>query len=65
MILDLLDSDGNFLSDIVFEIDLEWLCRNPIYINLDICSLSGKKSYRKISWSIEAARFGFRLFQSL
>ena len=28
-------------------------------------SLSGRTSYRKISWSIEATRFGFRLFQSL
>ena len=28
-------------------------------------SLSGKKSYRKISWSLEAARFRFKLFQSL
>ena len=28
-------------------------------------SLSGKTSYRKISWSIEAARFRFRIFQSL
>ena len=28
-------------------------------------SLSGKTSYRKISWSLEAARFGFELFQSL
>ena len=27
-------------------------------------SLSGKTSYRKISWSLEAARFGFKLFQS-
>ena len=27
-------------------------------------SLSGKMSYRKISWSLEAARFGFKLFQS-
>ena len=27
--------------------------------------LSGKTSYHKISWSPEAARFGFRLFQSL
>ena len=26
---------------------------------------SGKTSYRKISWSLEAARFGFKLFQSL
>ena len=28
-------------------------------------SLSGKTSYRKISWSLEAARFGFKLLQSL
>ena len=28
-------------------------------------SLSGQTSYRKISWSLEAARFGFRLSQSL
>ena len=28
-------------------------------------SLSGKTSYRKISWSLEATRFGFKLFQSL
>ena len=28
-------------------------------------SLSGKTSYRKISWSLEAAIFGFKLFQSL
>ena len=28
-------------------------------------SLSGKMSYRKISWSFEATGFGFRLFQSL
>ena len=27
-------------------------------------SLSGKTSYRKISWSVEAAIFGFKLFQS-
>ena len=28
-------------------------------------SLTGKTSYHKISWSLEAARFGFKLFQSL
>ena len=28
-------------------------------------SLSGKTSYRKISWNLEAARFGFKLFQLL
>ena len=30
---------------------------------LGLYSLSGKTSYHKISWSLEAARFGFRLFQ--
>ena len=30
-----------------------------------LCSLSGKTSYCKISWSLEAARFGFSLYQSL
>ena len=28
---------------------------------LDLYSLSGRMSHRKISWSLEAARFGFRL----
>ena len=32
---------------------------------LGLYSLSGKTSYCKISWSLEAARFGFKLFQSL
>ena len=32
---------------------------------LGLYSLRGKTSYRKISWSLEAARFGFKLFQSL
>ena len=32
---------------------------------LGLYSLSGKTSYRKISWSLEAARFGFKLFQLL
>ena len=30
----------------------------------DLYSLSGKTSNRKISWSLEVARYGFRLFQS-
>ena len=32
---------------------------------LGLYSPSGKTSYRKISWSLEAARFEFKLFQSL
>ena len=32
---------------------------------LGLYSLSGKTSYRKISWSLEAVRFGIKLFQSL
>ena len=30
-----------------------------------LCSPSGRASYRKISWSLEALRFGFRFFQTL
>ena len=33
--------------------------------HLGLYSLSGRTSYRKISWSLAATRFGFRLFQSL
>ena len=33
--------------------------------SLGLYSLSGKTSYRKISWSLEAARFGSKLLQSL
>ena len=36
-----------------------------ICIDQGLYSLSGKTSYRKISWSLEAARFGFGLFQLL
>ena len=32
---------------------------------LGLYSQRGKTSYRKISWSLEAVRFGFKLFQSL
>ena len=32
--------------------------------NLGLDALSGKTSYRQISWSLEAARFGFRLLHS-
>ena len=32
---------------------------------LGLYSLSGETSYCKISWSLEAPRFGFKLFQSL
>ena len=47
-------------------------CSNMLYVSRimlallqGIYSLSGRTSYRKISWSLEAVRFGFRLFQSL
>ena len=36
-----------------------------IFIPQGLYSLNGKTSYRKISWSLEGARFGFKLFQSL
>ena len=45
---------------------LVYFAPNPTEIHyLGLYSLSGKMSYRKISWSLEAARFGFKLFQSL
>ena len=37
----------------------------PRSIPLGLYSLSGKTSYCKISWSLDAARIGFKLFQSL
>ena len=40
-------------------------CSPLINIALGLYSLSGKTSYRKISWNLEAARFGFKFFQSL
>ena len=42
-----------------------WLAGHYAEAPLGLYSLSGKTSYRKISWSLEAARFGFKLFQSL
>ena len=47
------------------------LRRHDVHVTLLWClfeglySLSGKTSYRKISWSLEAARFRFKLFQLL
>ena len=48
---------------LLFGIDYSHRLENVIHLGL--YSLSGKTSYRKISWSLEAARFGFKLFQSL
>ena len=41
------------------------LCRRNYSYTQDLYWLSGKTSYCKISRSLEAARFGFKLFQSL
>ena len=41
------------------------LISSKILSNLGFYSLSGRAFCCKISWSIEAARFGFKLFQSL
>ena len=45
----------------MFQVEISWY----MYQLLGLYSLSGKTSYRKISWSLEAVRFGFKLFQSL
>ena len=50
-----------------------WLCQYPSKVSLNdickisqgLCSLNERTSYRKISWSLDAMRFGFRLLQSL
>ena len=42
-----------------------FLMEDKEHFILDLYSLSGKTSNHKISWSLEAARFGFKLFQSL
>ena len=42
-----------------------WASTSWIEVVQGLYSLSGKTSYGKSSWSLEAARFGFRLFQSL
>ena len=45
---------------------LNWyMIQHLSFILQGLYSLSGKTSYRKIWWSLEAARFGFKLFQSL
>ena len=36
-----------------------------LIIQISWASLSGRTSYRKISWSLEVSRFGFKLFQLL
>ena len=40
------------------------LYNNPGVVDQCLYSLSGRTSYHKISWSLEAARLGFRRFQS-
>ena len=49
----------------MFRDTLNWHILMDTHIHLGLYSLSGKTSYHKISWSLEAARFGFELFQSL
>ena len=45
----------------LFETDM--ISHNSAQLGLYL--LSGKTSYRKISWSLEAARFGFGLSKAL
>ena len=68
-------SDDTRLSQISGTSLVCWTCHIKVKkshssSSLHLCALSlysqsGKTSYRQISWSFEAARFGFRLFQSL
>ena len=65
-------SSRKYIFDLVLQLDLHhiflfWLIGIYLTVNINqgLYSLSGKTSYRKISWSLEAAWFGFKLFQSL
>ena len=53
--------------DLIFLKSWEWLpgWELSTYQGQGLYSLSRKTSYRKISWRLEVARFGFRLFQLL
>ena len=42
-----------------------FVIKTRLHITIDLYSLSGRASYRKVLRSLEAARFGFRPFQSL
>ena len=61
--------NGNFWQEtrVLIFTKCDWLKR-MIFVwdrHQGLYSLSGKTSYRKISWSLEAAKFGFKIFQSL
>ena len=70
------NSDTNLVFNVVFYCCYIWSVGQTVDMaaileamalmwHQGLYSLSGKTSYRKISWSLEAARFGFKLFQSL
>ena len=61
---------SNFIPKVIMDIINNpcWNLRQLLLVRGDpgqgLYSLSGITSYRKISWSLEAARFGFKHFQS-
>ena len=58
-----LRNSRDYYARVVSVISMEILiCHHRIH---GLYSLSGKTSYRNISWSLEAARFGLRFFPSL
>ena len=65
--LDILINDGYILTghQHVIKLNPGCLVEKMTLSAQGLYSLSGKTSYCKISWSLEAARFGFKLFQSL
>ena len=63
ILLQLISACERYLWSIIRISVINYPC--PKYIILGLYSLSGKTSYRKISWSLKAAGFGFKLFQSL
>ena len=61
---DILVSVGVMIS-VGFSLCWVTMLKNIRCPHLGLYSQSEKTSYRKISWSLEAARFEFKLFQSL
>ena len=49
--------------DLCLYMDYVWLCL-LILVILGLYAISGRTSYHKISWSLEAVRLGFSLFHS-
>ena len=62
---DLIISDYTYPPFTTSDTSSKWWQHAYSVCKQSLHSLSGRTSYRKISWSLEAASFGFNFFQSL